>query len=255
MLPAKRVSRSKNRALTAAGTRLALLSVIVAGPVTLSVAVLSRLAALAAPPSAKPAVMRTAPARATDPSGYAQLFVRAWLRSSADDARSAQARLARSMAPNGDLSQPATDAQSTPEAVMTPRRAQTGGGSWSVTVPAQDADGWVHYYTVPVAADRTGTSFTVTGAPGVVAGPARAAETTSPYTVSVPDGDLSSAVGEFLAAYLTGAAEVDSSHPACTSPPSPPPPTRRSPCRRSPPSRRPRPPAGFRPTAPGSAST
>ncbi len=31
----------------------------------------------------------------------------------------------------------------------------------------------------------------------------------SSYGVSVPEGDLSAAVGEFLAAYLTGAGEVD----------------------------------------------
>ena len=48
----------------------------------------------------------------------------------------------------------------------------------------------------------------MTGAPGVVAGPARAEVPKSPYGVTVPEGDLSSAVGEFLAAYLTGSGEV-----------------------------------------------
>jgi hypothetical protein len=43
----------------------------------------------------------------------------------------------------------------------------------------------------------------------VVAGPGRAAVPASPYRVSVPDGDLSTAVGQFLAAFLTGAGEVD----------------------------------------------
>ncbi|WP_307529697.1 hypothetical protein [Streptomyces umbrinus] len=39
-----------------------------------------------------------------------------------------------------------------------------------------------------------------------MAGPARAEEVTSPYTVTVPaDGDLSATAGEFLAAYLTDA--------------------------------------------------
>jgi len=61
---------------------------------------------------------------------------------------------------------------------------------------------------VPVTADRSGTSFAVTGAPGVVAGPGRAAVPKPPYGVTVPEGDLPSAVGEFLAAYLTGAGEV-----------------------------------------------
>ncbi|MBW8707365.1 hypothetical protein MBT84_47790 [Streptomyces sp. MBT84] len=40
-------------------------------------------------------------------------------------------------------------------------------------------------------------------------GPARAEAPKSAYGVTVPDGGLSSAVGEFLAAYLTGAGEVD----------------------------------------------
>jgi hypothetical protein len=78
-----------------------------------------------------------------------------------------------------------------------------------VTVAAQYADQSVRYYTVPVAADRAGASFTVTGAPGVVAGPARAEVPKPAYGVTVPEGDLSSAVGEFLAAYLTGAGEID----------------------------------------------
>jgi hypothetical protein len=66
----------------------------------------------------------------------------------------------------------------------------------------------VRYYAVPVAADGAGSSFTVTGAPGVVAGPARAEVPKSSYGVTIPGGDLSSAVGEFLAAYLTGVGEV-----------------------------------------------
>ncbi|MFG2794792.1 conjugal transfer protein [Streptomyces sp. NPDC048419] len=189
-------------------SRVAAWTVIAAGPLALCVALASHPATVEAT-AARPAAVRTATAGAADPGGYAQLFVGAWLRSSADDATSAQARLAQSMAPHVDLPEPAAGAQSALEAVMTLRSAQTGGGSWSVTVAAQYADGWVRYYTVPVAADRTGSSFTVTGAPGVVAGPARAGETTSPYTVIVPDGDLSAAVGEFLAAYLTGAGEVD----------------------------------------------
>ncbi|MBP2056390.1 hypothetical protein J2Z21_009408 [Streptomyces griseochromogenes] len=73
---------------------------------------------------------------------------------------------------------------------------------------AQYAGGSVRYYAVPVAADRAGASFTVTGAPSVVAAPARAELPKSSYGVTVPEGDLSSAVGEFLAAYLTGAGEV-----------------------------------------------
>lgn len=156
----------------------------------------------------RPALVRTG-APSSDPAGYAQLFLGAWLRSTADDATSAQARLAQSMAPNVELPDLAEGAQSRPESVTAVRSAQRKGGVWSVTVAAQYADGRLCNYAVPVVADRAGGSFTVTGAPGVVAGPVRADAPQSPYRVSVPDGDLSSSVGEFLSAYLAGAGEVD----------------------------------------------
>jgi hypothetical protein len=113
------------------------------------------------------------------------------------------------MAPRIELPDPVPAAQSAPVSVTAVRSAHSAQGAWSVTVAAQYADGRVRYYAVPVAADRAGTSFTVTGAPGVVAGPTRAEVPESVYRVSVPEGELSSAVGEFLAAYLTGAGEVE----------------------------------------------
>jgi hypothetical protein len=146
---------------------------------------------------------------AADPGGYAQVFLSVWLRSSAGDAASAQARLAQSMAPGIELPDPATGTQSSPESVTAVRSVQRTDRAWSVTVAAQYAGASVRYFAVPVAADPTGSSFAVTGAPAVVAGPARAEGPKSPYGVTVPDGDLSSAVGEFLTAYLTGAGEVD----------------------------------------------
>ncbi|MFF5482200.1 hypothetical protein ACFY5C_33480 [Streptomyces sp. NPDC012935] len=44
-----------------------------------------------------------------------------------------------------------------------------------MTVTAQYADGAVRYYAVPVATAREGGSFTMTGAPAVVACPERGA--------------------------------------------------------------------------------
>jgi hypothetical protein len=189
-------------------SRVAVWTVIAAGPIALCVAVASTPTTVAAAPAAKPTAVRTA-AQTADPGGYAQVFVGAWLRSSANDETSAQARLAQSMAPDVELPDPAADAQSAPQSVTAVRSAQRAGGAWSVTVAAQYADGRLRYYAVPVAADHAGSSFTVTGAPGVVAGPARAEVPKSSYAVTVPEGDLSSAVGQFLAAYLTGAGEVD----------------------------------------------
>ncbi|MFM9499743.1 conjugal transfer protein [Streptomyces galilaeus] len=221
MSPGKQASESNAAPPMAAGvelekmrrrvrlSRLALFTAIAAGPVALGVAVMSGPTTVAAAPSDKPTAMRTA-ATAADPAGYAQVFVDAWLRSSTDDANSAQARLVHSLAPDVDLPDPVASAQPKPTSVTAVRSAQHEDGEWAVTVAAQYADGRLHYFVVPVTADASGASFAVTGAPGAVAGPARAAVGKSPYGVSVPsDGDLSLAVGEFFGAYLTGTGEVD----------------------------------------------
>ncbi|MFC9931662.1 conjugal transfer protein [Streptomyces sp. NPDC127190] len=220
MSPGKQASDSEAATPMAAGaqlesmrrrvrlSRVAVLTAIAAGPIALYVAVASTPTTVQAATPNKTAAVRTAAATA-DPSGYAQLFLNAWLHSSAGDETSAQARLAQSMAPGVDLPNLASDAHPAPQSVTAVRTAQRGGDAWSVTVAAQYADGSVRYYAVPVVADGAGVSFTVTGAPGVVAGPARASVPKSRYGVTVPEGGLSSAVGEFLAAYLTGAGEVD----------------------------------------------
>ena len=187
-------------------SRVAVWTGIAAGPVALALAVAPTPAPVAAAAPAKATSVRTE--AAAEPGGYAALFVGAWLRSSADDATSAQARLAQSLAPDVELPDPVAGGRA-PQLVAAVRSAQGSGGAWSVTVAAQYADGSVRYYAVPVAVGGAGSSFTVTGAPGVVAGPSRAAVPESSYGVSVADGDLSSAVGEFVAAYLTGAGEVD----------------------------------------------
>ncbi|MFG3134363.1 conjugal transfer protein [Streptomyces tendae] len=190
-------------------SRLALFTAIAAGPVALAVAVTSGPATAEAAVPNRPAPVGTA-AAAADPAGYAQVFLDAWLRSSADEAGSVQARLAQLLAPDVALPDPAAGAQSKLRSVAAVRSVQRDGGAWTVTVAAQHADSTVRYFTVPVVADARGASFAVTGAPGVVAGPARATVPKSPYTVSVPsDGALTAAVGEFLGAYLTGTGEVD----------------------------------------------
>jgi hypothetical protein len=221
MSPGKQASEREAAAPMAAGarleamrrrvrlSRLAAWTVIAAGPIALGVAITSSPTTVEAATPSKPTTAVRTRAVAADPAGYAQLFVHAWLRSSADDASSAQAQLAHSMAPDVELPDPAADAQSKPQSVTAVRSAQRADGTWSVTVAAQYGDGAVRYYAVPVTADRAGTTFAVTGAPGVVAGPDRAEVPKSPYGVSVPQGDLSAAVGEFLTAYLTGAGEVD----------------------------------------------
>ncbi|SNX88499.1 conjugative transposon protein TcpC [Streptomyces sp. TLI_55] len=190
-------------------SRVAVWTVIAAGPIALGLAVTSTPTTVVAAAQDTPAASLRSGSAAADPAGYAQLFLGLWLRSSTDDASTAQAAFAQSMAPNVDLPDLAPDAQSPLASVTAVRSAQRTAGAWSVTVAAQYGDGRVRYFAVPVAADRQGASFTVTGAPAVVAGPGRAEVSTSVYGVSVPEGDLSSAVEEFLGAYLTGAGEVD----------------------------------------------
>ncbi|CAM5597251.1 hypothetical protein STENM36S_02031 [Streptomyces tendae] len=189
-------------------SRLALFTAIAAGPVALAVAVASGPATAEAAVPNRPAPVRTA-AVAADPAGYAQVFLDAWLRSRADEADSVQARLAQSLAPDVALPDPAAGAQPKLKSVTAVRSVQRDKDAWAVTVAAQYADSTVRYFTVPVTADRRAASFAVTGAPGVVAGPARATVPKSPFTVRVPsEGALSSTVGEFLGAYLTGSGEV-----------------------------------------------
>ncbi|MEU6546425.1 conjugal transfer protein [Streptomyces sp. NPDC046859] len=220
MSPGKQTTAGEGAAAMAAGarleamrrrvhlSRLALWTAIAAGPAALAVAVASTPTTVEAAPAARPTAVHTAAANA-DPAGYAQLFLSAWLRASADDATTAQSRLAQSMAPDVELPDPAAGAQSSPTSVTAVRSAQRGHGVWSVTVAVQYAGGRLRHYTVPVAVGASGAAFTVTGAPGVVPGPGRVAVPKSPYGVRVPEGALSSGVGEFFAAYLTDAGEVD----------------------------------------------
>ncbi|MFD9791336.1 conjugal transfer protein [Streptomyces sp. NPDC059070] len=178
------------------------------GPLALAVASLPSAAApAAATPAPSSGTVRTPVA--ADPSGYAELFLTAWLRSSAVDENSAQARLAQALAPSVPLPQP-TGAQSVLDRAIAVRSAHRGGGQWLVTVAVQYADVSVRYYAVPVLADASGGSYAVTGAPGQVAGPVLAKAPESAYKVALaPRGALVGTVAEFLRAYLTGLGEVD----------------------------------------------
>lgn len=188
--------------------RLGVWAALACGPLALALAAMpSPTAVTAAAAEPKPGPVRSA--AAADPSGYAELFLAAWLRSSAAEESSAQARLALALAPSVGLPQPA-GAQPVLERAIAVRSAHREGGQWSVTVAAQYADFSVRYFAVPVTADASGGSFAVTGAPGQVAGPAAAKAPESAYRVSLPSkGSLVSTVTEFLRAYLTGLGEVD----------------------------------------------
>ncbi|MGW2563401.1 conjugal transfer protein [Streptomyces sp. NPDC001514] len=188
--------------------RLGVWVALAAGPVALAVGVTASPTVVEAATQKESAVMHTM--ASADPSGYAEVFLSAWLRSSAENESSAQARLAQSMAPQVELPDLAATAQSQLRDVVAVRSAHRSDDRWSVTVAVQYADGAVRYFAVPVVSGAEGGSFAVSGAPAAVAGPARAGASPAPYTVTVPNGsELSSAVGGFLAAYLAGAGEVD----------------------------------------------
>ncbi|WP_432198316.1 conjugal transfer protein [Streptomyces sp. bgisy027] len=219
MPPAKHAPTEHAAPPTAAGARLQRMrrrvrlghlgvwGAVAAGPIALAVAVATPSTVVrAAPATTSTAVTPAVPA---SPAGYATVFLQAWLRSRSEAEDTAQARLAQSLAPGVELPD-TSDAQPEPVSVVAVRTAQQADTAWSVTLAAQYADGQLRYYAVPVIADSDGASFTASAAPAVVAGPAPATTAPSPYTVTVPaDGAVSSAAGEFLAAYLTGAGEVD----------------------------------------------
>lgn len=162
--------------------RMGVWAAVAAGPAALALALTTPATVVRAAPAPNPApVKTTVPA---NPSGYATVFLNAWLRSRAGAENTAQARLAQSMAPHVDLPRTA-DAQPEPESVVAVRSAQQAGTAWSVTLAAQYTDGSVRYFAVPVLADAAGASFTVSGAPGVAAGPARTEQARSPYTAGV----------------------------------------------------------------------
>ncbi|MFF4259375.1 hypothetical protein ACFY1L_50265 [Streptomyces sp. NPDC001663] len=112
MSPGKQAAQNKAAAPMAAGARLEAMhrrvrlwrveawTVIAAGPLALAVAVTSTPTTVKAATPAKPSAVRTT-APAADPARCAQLFVSTWLRSNADDATTAQARLVQCVPATG----------------------------------------------------------------------------------------------------------------------------------------------------------
>ncbi|MDG4857054.1 conjugal transfer protein [Streptomyces sp. T-3] len=219
MCSARRAQGGEAAAPTAAGVvlqdmyrrvrlgRVGVWGALAAGPVALAMAVLAPSPTVSA---AAPKASKAGPAaRVADPSGYAEVFLAAWLRSSSDATGSAQARVAQSLGPSVALPDPVDGAEAA-QRVSAVRSAHWTEGRWSVTVAAQYPDGTVRYFAVPVVAGKDGGSFAIEEAPGRVAGPARAEVPESIYRVSVPtEGELASTVGGFLTAYLARDGEVE----------------------------------------------
>ncbi|WP_052441084.1 conjugal transfer protein [Streptacidiphilus anmyonensis] len=157
-----------------------------------------------------------APTVAQDPSGFAQLFVSLWLRTdgNADDAHLAALR---ALAPNVDL----RTAQTSPSNAVSIAQcaavhsAQISAGYWSVVVGCESdtaSQAAVRYYAVPVQMDQAGVgvgSLAVVAQPAAVAAPTPAGVPQALYPDSAAAGTpLTSAVGAFTTAYLTGQGDV-----------------------------------------------
>ncbi|GAA2349643.1 conjugal transfer protein [Streptomyces kunmingensis] len=179
---------------------------LLAGPAALALA-LSQPTAAVVTRSAPTSVRPSAAAAPADPSGYVVEFVDAWLKADADTPDSAHAVRAQQLAPDVALPEQADGAKA-PQKVIAVRSVHRTGEAWSVTVAAQYADD-VRYFAVPVAASRSGDAVTVTGTPALVAAPPMAKTPPSAYTVEVPKGPLSEALGGFLTAYLSSSGAVD----------------------------------------------
>ncbi|WJV51804.1 conjugal transfer protein [Streptomyces flavofungini] len=183
------------------------------------------------------AVVRTRPAPVTqadttkepvtDPGGYAELVLDAWLRAGSGE-ESAAARQLRAMAPSV---QPPSWSKEPPvvERLTVVRSVRQGSAGWSVTVAARfktpaprssggegaaadRADG-LRYFAVPLlvkdhgAAPGSVRGFVVPAAPMEVSAPRTLEEPDSLFGTEVPaESDLAVTAGEFLTAYL-GAAE------------------------------------------------
>jgi hypothetical protein len=156
---------------------------------------------------------RTASAKAEPtaqaPTGFAEVFVGAWLRSSTES-ETAQSAVAQSMAPDVALPEPAASAQPVRlEQVSAVRSARQAPGRWQITVAVTFTEGRVRYFVVPVTADKGEDELAVAAAPAEVA-PLPVTTSKGPaYSVSVPvDGPLSSTLQEFFSAYLCGVGEA-----------------------------------------------
>ncbi|MGP4001721.1 conjugal transfer protein [Streptomyces sp. 8N706] len=146
-----------------------------------------------------------------DPSGFAEVFLSAWLRSAAG-ADSAQASLVRTLAPDVELPEPDAESAQALERVTALSSTKQAKGAWSVTAAAGFKDGSVRYFTVPLASGGRPAqpSYAVTSGPAEVSAPDTAKVPDSRYEASVPgDGPVASTVQEFFSAYLAGAGAVD----------------------------------------------
>ncbi|MCC3655864.1 conjugal transfer protein [Streptomyces sp. S07_1.15] len=190
--------------------RCAVWTALAAGPAALALTL-----TLPQTPAQRAAHHRPAPpatAAAADPSGWAEVFLAAWLRADDRDQDSPSAVVVRSIAPEVELPRPGgSDATAGAglDRVAAVHSRRLGDGEWSVTLAAQYANASVRYFSVPVLASGQG-QFTVSGGPARVAapGPLPVPKPVESHPVEL-GRPLAESLEEFFAAYLADAGTVD----------------------------------------------
>ena len=203
-------------ALASKVTRIAVWTLLAAGPVAL-------LAAAATPTGHRPGAVRQQERRAeTGPAGWAQLYVSAYLASDAD--------VLRAFYPDAPTVAGGSRRRKATRTVATAAH-EVRPGYWSVTVAADEegVDGQgvahalgVHYYSVAVLAlggpESGGTaikgapaSYVATALPAEIAAPESGPAISLAYDNAAPisEGPLSDTVNQFLRAYLAGGGDLD----------------------------------------------
>ena len=214
--PCGRLSSPASAAIAARLATVAMWCLVACGPLAL-------LAAAVPHARSGPALQASTSAAAGSgigPGGFAQLYVAAYLSSGTGGSQ------LQSFFPDApDVTGQAAIRQVTATAVI--GLAEVSPGYWSIIVAADEAAGaagraaGLHYFLVCVlatgspASGGTGPqgsqpSYVATALPAEVTAPATAAEPQLAYNTTIPvaSGPLTSAVTQFLAAYLTGAGNL-----------------------------------------------
>ncbi|MGW7603152.1 conjugal transfer protein [Streptomyces antimycoticus] len=205
-------------------------AVICAGPILGLLAWMSAAAAVDAVPPPQPRAQH-AEADGTGPSGFAELFVAAFVAAGEGD----QDQLAPYYPSAGQLQLDGKPGRQRASQTTAVRVRQTAPGAWSVTVAAhieptgqprdaEDKDvaeapsGALRYFQVPVLASTgSGTSgaegYVAATLPAEVAAPGGQSHQPQlgygPERAAAPGDTRAETAGEFLGAYLTGSGELD----------------------------------------------
>lgn len=136
---------------------------------------------------------------AADPGGFAQLYVTAYLRNGGNGLTTYYPAAPDLTGTGTAAKRPVTETTVIDVLTVSP-------GYWSVTVAADEETSGLHYFEVPIAGNASSGQYAATALPAEVAAPSTAAEPGLGYDTTNPvaQSPLTTAVAQFLAAYLTG---------------------------------------------------